>query len=249
MAPSSFLTFVLCAVAASFIGVRSTPIAHQYEVRQATSSSVLAPSASSFPPPTNVASGTIMSSCTEYYIALSGDTCATVEETFGISLAQFIVLNPKINDECTNFFAEEAYCVSTAAITGPPGNLVAGSLTPAEGCEEYYTIESGDTSASGASCSPSSPPSIRRSTRSAQICSLGRRIAWLGLWPALFEFSKYNTEGKTFPNQSLKVGKTSAILVLDKQRSGGWVQPYGAVHVVETLLILQQRARRNTFTV
>ncbi|KAJ7894191.1 hypothetical protein B0H14DRAFT_2683543 [Mycena olivaceomarginata] len=145
MAPSSFLAFVLCAVAASFIGVRSTPIAHQYGVRQAMSSSVPAPSVSGVPPPTNVASGTITSSCTEYYIALSGDTCATIEETFGISLTQFIALNPGINSECTNFLAEEAYCVSTAAITGPPGNLVAGSLTPAEGCEEYYTIESGDT--------------------------------------------------------------------------------------------------------
>ncbi|KAJ7713613.1 hypothetical protein B0H16DRAFT_1620823 [Mycena metata] len=145
MAPSSFLTFVLCALAASFIGVHSTPIAHQYEVRQATSSSALPPSVSGVPPPTNVASGTLTGSCTEYYIALPGDTCATIENTFGISLTQIIALNPEINSQCTNFFAEEAYCVSSAAITGPPANLVVGSLTPAEGCVEYYTIESGDT--------------------------------------------------------------------------------------------------------
>ncbi|KAJ7030545.1 hypothetical protein C8F04DRAFT_961483, partial [Mycena alexandri] len=78
-------------------------------------------------------------SCTEYYIATPGDICATIENTFGISLTQIIALNPEINSQCTNFFAEEAYCVSSAAITGPPANLVV------EGCVDYYTIESGDT--------------------------------------------------------------------------------------------------------
>ncbi|KAJ6534879.1 hypothetical protein B0H19DRAFT_1271559 [Mycena capillaripes] len=111
MAPSSFLTFLLCAVAASFIGVRSTPIAHQYEVRQATSSSVLAPSVSGVPPPTNVAgaSGTITSN---HYEGVSPSPQPAIKRTSAptrpgeTALQSKSPVNPVLKDAHFNVYPE-----------------------------------------------------------------------------------------------------------------------------------------------
>ncbi|KAF5329714.1 hypothetical protein D9619_009152 [Psilocybe cf. subviscida] len=96
-------------------------------------------------PPSNVASGTITSGCTQYYTVVSGDSCATVESKFNLTLAQFITFNPEINSQCTNIQLGLAYCVhssnSTTTPVGPPANLASGSLN---NCTSYYTIVSGD---------------------------------------------------------------------------------------------------------
>ncbi|KAL3708731.1 hypothetical protein TMatcc_006715, partial [Talaromyces marneffei ATCC 18224] len=31
---------------------------------------------------------------------------------FGIALTDFLVLNPEVNENCTNFYAEESYCIA-----------------------------------------------------------------------------------------------------------------------------------------
>ncbi|KAI0714387.1 hypothetical protein C8T65DRAFT_644159 [Cerioporus squamosus] len=97
--------------------------------------------------------GTITPSqgCTAYYTVMSGDSCPAIEAQFGITFAQIQTWNPEINNDCSNIIAGVQYCVAgpssgtttsttaTAAPTGP------GTITPGQGCKEYYTVVSGDT--------------------------------------------------------------------------------------------------------
>lgn len=60
--------------------------------------------------PTNVAGGT-NNQCGRYYEAIQGDYCNLVIMRFSISLDDFLFLNTAINENCTNLFAFESYCV------------------------------------------------------------------------------------------------------------------------------------------
>ncbi|KAF8252101.1 LysM domain-containing protein [Wilcoxina mikolae CBS 423.85] len=77
------------------------------------------------PVPTDVAEG-INQYCGRYYQAKLGDYCNMIVMKFGISLDDFIVLNPVINTNCTNLFAEESYCVQAVGdintYSGRPGS-------------------------------------------------------------------------------------------------------------------------------
>ncbi|KAJ7491814.1 hypothetical protein B0H11DRAFT_2007939 [Mycena galericulata] len=92
-------------------------------------------------PPPNLAVGTITAGCTTYHSVVSGDECASIESTFGITLAQLIAMNPELNSGCTNLLLGEAYCVASAPVL-PPSNLASGTIT--DGCTQYYTIMPGD---------------------------------------------------------------------------------------------------------
>lgn len=74
--------------------------------------------------PTNLAQGT-NTDCAEYYTAVSGDYCSLVIIKFSISLDDFLFLNPEVNENCTNLYAEEAYCVEAVGdintYSGMPG--------------------------------------------------------------------------------------------------------------------------------
>lgn len=62
------------------------------------------------PLPTNVASGS-NNYCGRWYEAVPGDYCNQVIMRFSISLPDFLFLNSAINENCTNLFAFESYCV------------------------------------------------------------------------------------------------------------------------------------------
>ena len=74
--------------------------------------STLAPStaASTAPISTDVAEGTV-TNCGRYYEVVTGDYCNLITIKFGISLVDFVFLNPRLNENCTNLFADESYCV------------------------------------------------------------------------------------------------------------------------------------------
>ncbi|KAF9465228.1 hypothetical protein BDZ94DRAFT_1281595 [Collybia nuda] len=96
--------------------------------------------------PPNVAPGTITTGCTEYYTVVSGDTCSAIDTEFGLTLVQFIAMNPEISSTCNNLALGEAYCVKSSNSTtsvGPsaPSNLATGSLA---NCNTYHTVVSGD---------------------------------------------------------------------------------------------------------
>ncbi|KAF8851534.1 hypothetical protein BDZ45DRAFT_545181, partial [Acephala macrosclerotiorum] len=76
----------------------------------------------------------IVSSSTEYYITQSGDGCASIEDKFGISFAQFYVWNPAIGSGCGSLWLGETYWV---AAPSQPGISTA--------CTEYYVTKSGDS--------------------------------------------------------------------------------------------------------
>ncbi|KAJ7186092.1 hypothetical protein C8R46DRAFT_1289630 [Mycena filopes] len=92
--------------------------------------------------PANVAPGTITSGCIQYYTIVSGDSCTTVEDQFNLVLAEFIRMNPEINENCSNLLLDEAYCVKSSNSTIPP-NVAPGTIT--SGCTQYYTVVSGDS--------------------------------------------------------------------------------------------------------
>lgn len=52
------------------------------------------------------------SNCNEWHRVQTGDTCVTIEATYGITRAEFLAWNPAVNGDCTaNFWAEYSYCV------------------------------------------------------------------------------------------------------------------------------------------
>ncbi|KUL81276.1 hypothetical protein ZTR_10505, partial [Talaromyces verruculosus] len=63
------------------------------------------------PVPTDVATNTTQN-CGEYYSVVAGDDCNHIIVKFGIALADFLVLNPEVNENCTNLYADESYCVA-----------------------------------------------------------------------------------------------------------------------------------------
>ncbi|KAH8901682.1 hypothetical protein GQ53DRAFT_851663 [Thozetella sp. PMI_491] len=78
------------------------------------------------PIPTDVAAGT-NTYCGQYYKAILGDYCNLLVLKFGITLPDFVFLNPAINENCTNLFAEESYCVQAVGdintYSGRPGYI------------------------------------------------------------------------------------------------------------------------------
>ncbi|OBT95526.2 hypothetical protein VE01_05175 [Pseudogymnoascus verrucosus] len=62
------------------------------------------------PVPTDVADLT-STYCGKYYMAVTGDYCNLIVLRFSISMPDFVFLNPAINVNCTNLFADESYCV------------------------------------------------------------------------------------------------------------------------------------------
>ncbi|RDW92669.1 hypothetical protein BP5796_02063 [Coleophoma crateriformis] len=76
-----------------------------------TSATASAISTSSVTPPGPTQTG-ITSSCTEYYLTGSGDTCSSIETAYSITFAEFYAWNPAIGSDCTNLWLDEAYCVS-----------------------------------------------------------------------------------------------------------------------------------------
>ncbi|KAI7323846.1 hypothetical protein KC315_g8405 [Hortaea werneckii] len=72
----------------------------------------------------------IVSDCTQWYVAQSGDYCYSVAERFGISVDTFMGWNPAVDPPaCPSMLAGFAYCVATC--DNPQVSSVASTLTPA----------------------------------------------------------------------------------------------------------------------
>ncbi|MCJ1390857.1 Glycoside hydrolase 18 protein [Xylographa bjoerkii] len=102
------------------------------------------------------------SSCFQWYVDAANDTCALIEESFGLTPQQFIAWNPSLNALCTNFILGDAYCVYgpaisvSSTITSGPTSTTAkatttttttshSSTTSSSSCTKTYTVASGDT--------------------------------------------------------------------------------------------------------
>ncbi|KAL5330732.1 hypothetical protein ACEPPN_000252 [Leptodophora sp. 'Broadleaf-Isolate-01'] len=128
-------------------------IGEAYCVAAPTSSTTTSIS-STVTPPAPTQSG-IVAGCTEYYVVVSGDSCAAIESEFSITFAQFYAWNPAVGSNCENLWLGEAYCVaaptstttssSTSSTATPPAPTQSGIVA---GCTEYYVVQSGDSCAS-----------------------------------------------------------------------------------------------------
>jgi hypothetical protein len=49
--------------------------------------------------------------CTYFTTANSGDTCASIANTWGITLVQFISYNPSVKSDCSGLVIGDSYCV------------------------------------------------------------------------------------------------------------------------------------------
>ncbi|RMX82974.1 hypothetical protein D0869_05658, partial [Hortaea werneckii] len=72
----------------------------------------------------------IVSDCTQWYVAQSGDYCYSVAERFGVSVDTFMEWNPAVDPPaCPSMLAGFAYCVATC--DNPQVSSVSSTLTPA----------------------------------------------------------------------------------------------------------------------
>ncbi|KAJ5667621.1 hypothetical protein N7507_003485 [Penicillium longicatenatum] len=77
--------------------------------------------------------GTI-STCNLWYDIVDGDTCASVEEAFGITSEQFLAWNPAVSSDCeTNFWVSDSYCVGTGTVVASSATSTTSSSTSSSG--------------------------------------------------------------------------------------------------------------------
>ncbi|PYH98159.1 hypothetical protein BO71DRAFT_282154, partial [Aspergillus ellipticus CBS 707.79] len=82
--------------------------------------------------------GTI-STCDRWYDVVDGDTCASVEATFGITADEFLAWNPAVSSDCeTGFWVGDSYCVGISTATPNPTGQ-------ASDCDEWYDVVEGDS--------------------------------------------------------------------------------------------------------
>ncbi|KAI1840788.1 hypothetical protein JX266_012995 [Neoarthrinium moseri] len=50
--------------------------------------------------------------CAEWYYVQSGDYCASISLKFSISLSDFYFMNPQVDENCSNLWANTSYCIA-----------------------------------------------------------------------------------------------------------------------------------------
>nr|POE90692.1 lysm domain-containing protein [Quercus suber] len=121
-----------------------------------THTTTASPTTSSGPSPTQ--SG-IVDNCTQYYKAVSGDTCEVIaNDEFGtFSVQDFVRWNPAVGSDCIHLFLGYYYCVAVPGTPTSRTRTTSASPTPtAKGpqpqqpgivnnCNKYYKVRSGDS--------------------------------------------------------------------------------------------------------
>ncbi|KAL2819385.1 hypothetical protein BJX63DRAFT_418760 [Aspergillus granulosus] len=85
------------------------------------------------PVPTNVAANTT-ETCGEYYTVVEGDNCTSIAEQFSLPRDDLLILNPGLNEQCTNLLLGVSYCVlpvgDMSSYPGAPGYIPTISQIP-----------------------------------------------------------------------------------------------------------------------
>ena len=144
-------------------------IGYQYCVRINSSGASPTQSSPANPTPSAPVQSGQPANCNRWYIAVTGDTCASVEQAGVLSDALFKQLNPAVKSDCSGLWATYAYCIgttnanpapsptstATTTSTSPTSSPTGGSAIPsptqvnsiAAKCNKYAQA------ASGSSCS------------------------------------------------------------------------------------------------
>jgi LysM repeat protein len=108
----------------------------------------------------------IVSTCNEFYLVVSGDTCAAVSTAAGISLTTFYAWNPAVGTSCAYLEVGDYVCIDIIGYS-PSSTTLSTSTTTSSGngvttptpyetgmvsdCDTFHLVSSGDTCTSIAS--------------------------------------------------------------------------------------------------
>jgi hypothetical protein len=53
----------------------------------------------------------IVSNCNKWYLVQSGDSCYTIEQATGVTLADLLAWNTDVNSACTNLYLGYYICI------------------------------------------------------------------------------------------------------------------------------------------
>ncbi|KAH8645404.1 hypothetical protein BX600DRAFT_356684, partial [Xylariales sp. PMI_506] len=101
--------------------------------------------------------------CTEYWVALPGETCSDIETLFGLTSDEFVALNPSVGTDCANGIVEyDEYCVkgtvdTTTSTTTSTSSTTAVATTTSVAITSTTLVTSIITSTTSSSGSAPSP--------------------------------------------------------------------------------------------
>lgn len=98
----------------------------------------------------------ISSTCDEFHLVVSGDTCGDLASASGISLAQFYEWNPAVGSECQDLELNTYVCMLVDGVTATATVTLVTTPSPvqtgmASDCDAFYYVTSGDGCAAIAS--------------------------------------------------------------------------------------------------
>ncbi|KAI8258752.1 LysM domain-containing protein [Colletotrichum sp. SAR11_239] len=102
----------------------------------------------------------LVENCNKFYFVNSGESCAAIASSNGITLANFLSWNPKAGSNCAGLWADAYACVgiigsSTTPTPTNPGNGIETPQPPqpsmVDNCNKFYLVKSGDSCAAIAS--------------------------------------------------------------------------------------------------
>ena len=104
----------------------------------------------------------LISNCNKFYFVKSGDGCAAVATTHGISLSQFLAWNPLAGTQCTGLWANAYACVGIIGSSPTSSSTLRSSTTSAgngiatpsptqpgivANCDRFHLVKSGENCA------------------------------------------------------------------------------------------------------
>ncbi|MCJ1473513.1 hypothetical protein MMC13_002164 [Lambiella insularis] len=79
---------------------------------------------------------------TNWYTAVNGDTCASVEQACALSDALFKQFNPAVNSDCSGLWATYAYCIGTTDQNPAPSSTSTTTSTSLTSSSSGVTVPS-----------------------------------------------------------------------------------------------------------
>nr|CDP29028.1 Putative protein of unknown function [Podospora anserina S mat+] len=94
----------------------------------------------------------MVKNCDSFYKIKSGDTCATIAASKGVTVAQLTTWNPYVKSDCTLLWLDYYVCISIVGHTPTPVNPGNGIQTPTPyqsgmttSCKTFHFVQSGQT--------------------------------------------------------------------------------------------------------
>jgi hypothetical protein len=97
--------------------------------------------------------------CSAWHVVVSGDLCGDVAAIYGLTLPDFLVLNPSVSSDCTqNFWLGNAYCVGRdTASSSSSSSTTTTSISTTTSSTTTTTSDAGSTSSFNATYSTRHP--------------------------------------------------------------------------------------------